>query len=118
MWETVVTESQALGPPEGFDPVAHVRSSLARVPWPWEVEVVLDLAPSSAAQRLNATLAELVETDDGTLLHMRVSSLDWMAGLLAGLDCDFAIRRPEELRASVDRLSRRLARIAADRPAP
>jgi len=109
MWETVVTESQALGPPEGFDPVAHVRSSLARVPWPWEVEVVLDLAPSSAAQRLNATLAELVETDDGTLLHMRVSSLDWMAGVLAGLGCGFTIRKPDELRASVRALAQRLA---------
>ena len=31
------------------------------------------------------TLAELVETDDGTLLRMRVDSLDWMAGTLASL---------------------------------
>ena len=73
------------------------------------LEVVLDLAPSSAAQRLNATLAELVETDDGTLLHMRVSSLDWMAGVLAGLGCGFTIRKPDELRASVRALAQRLA---------
>ena len=26
-----------------FDAVAHVSRSLARVPWPWEVEVLLDL---------------------------------------------------------------------------
>jgi predicted DNA-binding transcriptional regulator YafY len=63
------------------------------VPWPWEVEVLLDLPREAAAQRLPATLAELVELDEGTLLTMRVSSLDWMARVLAGLGCDFAIRR-------------------------
>jgi hypothetical protein len=45
---------------------------------------------------------------------MRVSSLDWAAGLLAGLGCDFTIRRPEELRASVGALADRLAHIAGD----
>jgi hypothetical protein len=29
-------------------------------------------------------LVELVELDEGTLLTMRVSSLDWMANVLAG----------------------------------
>jgi len=37
-----------------------------------------------------------------------VSSLDWMATVLAGLGCDFTIRRPEELRASVHALANRL----------
>jgi len=39
---------------------------------------------------------------------MRVGSLDWTAGLLAGLDSGFTIRKPEELRASVRALARRL----------
>jgi predicted DNA-binding transcriptional regulator YafY len=43
---------------------------------------------------------------------MRVSSLDWMAGVLAGLGCDFTIRKPDELRASVRALAERLARLA------
>jgi hypothetical protein len=37
-----------------------------------------------------------------------VSSLDWMASVLAGLDCPFSIRRPAELRASVHALADRL----------
>ena len=45
-----------------------------------------------------ATLAELVEVEGGTLLRMRVGSLDWMACVLAGLGCGFTIRRPDELR--------------------
>ncbi len=74
--------------------------------------MVLDLAVDEAARRVPATLAELVETDGGTLLRMRVGSLDWTATVLAGLGCGFAIRKPEELRASVRALGERLARSA------
>ncbi len=110
-------ERSAFPPPDGFDPVAHVSRSLARVPWPWQVEVLLDLPVDQAAQRLPGTLAELLEADGRTLLRMRVSSLDWMAGLLAGLGCDFTINEPEELRASVEQLARRLALMASARDA-
>lgn len=108
-------ERSALAPSEGFDSVDHVSRSLARVPWPWQVEVLLDLPFDQASQRLPGTLAELLEADGRTLLRMGVSSLDWMAGLLAGLGCDFTIKQPEELRASVDKLGRRLAAMAEDR---
>ena len=83
--------------------------SLASVPWKWEVEVLLDLPVDDAARRIPATLAELVDDPDGTLLRMRVDSLDWMATVLAGLGCDFTVRRPKELRASVRALAKRLA---------
>jgi len=77
MRRTVVIDGTALPPPDGFDPVAHINRSLARVPWPWEVEVLLELPVDEAAKRLTATLGELIYVDDGTLLRMRVSSLDW-----------------------------------------
>jgi predicted DNA-binding transcriptional regulator YafY len=102
----------AVDPPDGFDAVAYVSTSLARVPWHWEVEVVLDLPVDEAVRRVPATLAELIDEDGTTVLRMRVGSLDWMATVLAGLGCDFAIRRPEELRASVRALGERLARSA------
>jgi predicted DNA-binding transcriptional regulator YafY len=104
-----VSAATAVDPPAGFDAVAHVSLSLARVPWTWEVEVLLDLPIDQAAERLPPTLAELAQEDGRTRLRMRVGSLDWMAGVLAGLECDFTIRAPGELRASVAALSRRLA---------
>jgi predicted DNA-binding transcriptional regulator YafY len=107
----VVTEA-AVDPPEDFDGVAYVSTSLARVPWRWEVEVLLDLPVDEAARRVPATLAELIDEDGATVLRMRVGSLDWMATVLAGLGCDFSIRRPDELRASVRSLGERLARSA------
>src|SRR5919106_383826 len=95
-------------PPPDFDAVAFVSRTLARVPWTHEVEVVLKTAAEAAAERFPPTLAELEPAGGDTLLRMRAESLDWVAGLLAGAGCDFTIRRPEELRASVRGLADRL----------
>ena len=109
----LATES-ALTPPDGFDAVAYISRSLARTPWPYEVEVLLHLPLDEAARRLPATLAELVEADEGTMLRMRVSSLDWMARILASLDCGFTVLEPDELRASVRGLAESLTKWAGD----
>jgi predicted DNA-binding transcriptional regulator YafY len=103
-----VRDEPAVAPPEGFDAPAYVSRSLARVPYPYSVEVFLDLPLEEATRRLPATLAELAEADGGTLLRMRVGSLDWTARILAGLGCEFAIREPDELRESVRALADRL----------
>ncbi len=102
----------AVDAPEGFDAVAYVSTSLARVPWRWEVEVLLELPVDEAVQRVPPTLAELGDEDGKTVLRMRVGSLDWMATILAGLGCGFSIRRPDELRTNVRELAERLARSA------
>jgi predicted DNA-binding transcriptional regulator YafY len=109
MWRTSLADASCVEPPEGFDAVAYVSHSLASVPWTWEVEALLDLPIDAAARRIPATLAELIDEPEGTLLRMRVDSLDWMATVLAGLGCDFTIRRPDELRESVRSLAERLA---------
>jgi predicted DNA-binding transcriptional regulator YafY len=113
MRRMVISDEPALAPPDQFDAVAHVSRSLARVPWTWEVEVLLGLGVDQAAERIPPTVGELFETRDGTLLRMRVSSLDWMASVLAGLDCPFTVHRPTELRASVRALADRLRTSAA-----
>lgn len=112
MWRPALADEASLPPPDGFDAVAHVTQSLASVPWGWEVEVLLDLPVDVAARRIPATLAELVDDEEGTVLRMHADSLDWMATVLAGLGCGFTIRRPDELRASVGALAARLAEQA------
>ncbi|WP_121252484.1 helix-turn-helix transcriptional regulator [Solirubrobacter pauli] len=99
--------------PDGFDATAYVSRSLARVPWRYEVEVVLDCTVDEAARRFPATLAELDAVDGGTRLRLRADSLDWAAGLLAGAGCAFTIVEPAELRAAVRALGERLVEIAA-----
>ena len=107
-----VTSEPADDRPDGFDAVTYVRTSLARVPWGWEVEVVLALPLDEALRRVPATLAELVDEDGATVLRLRADSLDWAATVLAGLGCAFSIRRPDELRATVRALGERLASSA------
>jgi predicted DNA-binding transcriptional regulator YafY len=104
-----IGEATATASPEDFEALAHVSRSLAQVPWPWEVEVWLELSIDEARRRVPGTLAELAEDEGGTALRMRVSSLDWAASFLAGLGCPFRVRRPNELRASVWALAQRLA---------
>ena len=72
--------------------------------------MLLDL-PSTAPPGASRTLAELVETDGGTLLRMRADSLDWMAGMLASLGCAFTVIAPDELRTSVRELAERLVAV-------
>jgi predicted DNA-binding transcriptional regulator YafY len=104
-----VGEDKATAAPDDFDALEHVSRSLAQVPWPWEVEVLLELPIDDARQRVPGTLAQLSEEEGSTLLRMRVTSLDWAASRLAGLGCAFRIRHPEELRARVRALADRLA---------
>ena len=107
-----VTGETADDRPDGFDAVTYVRTSLARVPWGWEVEVVLELPVEEALRRIPPTLAELIDEDGATVLRMRADSLDWAASVLAGLGCAFTIRGPDELRTSVRALSELLASSA------
>jgi predicted DNA-binding transcriptional regulator YafY len=109
---TVRLGGRGLAPPAGFDATEFVSRTLARVPWSHEVEVLLHVAPDRAAERFPPTLAELEPEGEGTMLHMRAESLDWVAGLLAGAGCDFEIRRPDALRDSVRSLAQRLRAAA------
>ena len=104
-----MTSDAAAPPPDAFDAVAHVALSLASVPWTWEVECVLDVRLADVAGRIPPTVAELVDDGRRTVLRMRVDSLDWMAGVLAGLGCGFTVEQPPELRDSVRSLAARLA---------
>jgi predicted DNA-binding transcriptional regulator YafY len=107
-----VLDGAADNPPDGFDAVAYVSTSLARVPWGWDVEVTLDLPLEEAVRRVPATLAELVDEEGTTVLRMRADSLDWAANVLARLGCLFSIRKPDELRTSIRALADRLAESA------
>jgi predicted DNA-binding transcriptional regulator YafY len=98
--------------PLGYNATEHVTRALARVLYEHEVEVLLHLPPEEAETRISPTLAELAPDGDGTLLRMRVSSLDWVAGVLAGLECDFTIRTPPELDGAVRALADRLLRAS------
>lgn len=105
----------ATGPDPGFDPEAHVVAALARVPARWRVEAVVDAPLDVIRARVSPTLADLADADGRTRLTMRADSLDWAAGVLAGLGADLVTVEPPELRVDLARLAGRL--LAAATPA-
>jgi predicted DNA-binding transcriptional regulator YafY len=112
----VDTGAESFDRPAGFDPVAHVTRSLARVPYTWEVEVLLETDLDQARRRVPATVAEITESADGVLLRTRAQSLDGMACMLAGLGWPFTILRPDELREAVIAHTHRLTTFATRVP--
>jgi predicted DNA-binding transcriptional regulator YafY len=102
-------------PPQGFDAVAHVSRSLARVPWRYEVEVVLAAGLQEARARIPPSMAELSGEDGAVVMVCRAERLDGMARMLAGFGWPFEIRRPDELRGAVAELAQMLGEAARDR---
>ena len=87
---------------------------LARLPWAHEVEVHVDAPSDELAARIPAALAQLTPDGTGTRLELRADSLDWVAGVLAGLSAEFRVIRPLELNTHIARLAARLAASAAN----
>lgn len=98
--------------PGGFDAADHVARSIARIPWGWEIEVVFDTTLEAARRRIPRTVGEPEETEGGVLLRARSDDLDSAARMLASFGWSFAVRRPEELRASIRKLASELEAAA------
>jgi predicted DNA-binding transcriptional regulator YafY len=109
---TVRLGGPAAPAPPGFDPVAFVTASLARVPWTHEVEVVMHTTMDEVRRRFGPATAELEPAGEHeTVLRMRAESLDWVAGLLAAAGCEFEVRSPDELRERIHALADRLRAV-------
>ena len=102
--------------PLDFDPAAYVVQSLARAPYGWPIEVLLEIPLEEARRRLAPDLGTLEETAGGVLLRTRADPLDWMARMLVQLDCPFRIEHPPELREAVRQLARQISRQARRGP--
>ncbi len=99
--------------PAGLDSSAALLSEVANTPGEeWSVEVLLETRVEDASWRLPTIGFVLEETQGGTLLRCSTWSLDWVARVLAGLDCSFVVRRPVELREALERRAERISTLA------
>lgn len=105
-------------PPADFDAATFVLSSLARVPYAYDVSVLirgtLDRIRSAFPPGL-AMIDEIRSPDPHEpwcRVSIRAERLEWIPPLLASLDCAFEIERPAELRSHVTALAQRLAASA------
>ncbi|HEX6417673.1 MAG TPA: YafY family protein [Acidimicrobiales bacterium] len=97
-------------PPEGFDPVAHVRHALNVAVWRHRTEVWLDADAAAVRRRLPATVGEVhPHPGGGSVLVSGADDLAGMARLLAGLPWPFTVLRPAALAGEVEAHVTRLA---------
>jgi predicted DNA-binding transcriptional regulator YafY len=96
--------------PAGLDSPGAVLSAVASTPGDeWSVEVLLETSAEDARWQLPSIGLALEQAEGGTLLRCSTWSLDWIARVLAGLDCSFIVRRPGELRDALERRAEKIA---------
>jgi predicted DNA-binding transcriptional regulator YafY len=78
----------------------------------WLVEVLLETGTEDARRRLPAVGFSLERTEGGTLLRCSTTHLDWLARVLAGLECSFVVRSPAELREALRRRAQKIVALA------
>lgn len=107
-------ETATFTPPPDFDSLDHVTRSLANTPRPYTVAVTLHTSPETIRRHVPASLVTLEPSPDGTFLRCTTDNPRWVAALLAGLDCDFTIHEPDELRTAMRELAARLVMLAGE----
>ena len=99
--------------PAGLDSPGAVLSAVASTPGDeWLVEVLLETSAEDARWQLPSVGLALEQAEGGTLLRCSTWSLDWIARVLAGLDCSFIVRRPDELREALERRAEKIATLS------
>jgi predicted DNA-binding transcriptional regulator YafY len=99
--------------PLGLDSPEAVLSAVANTPGDrWSVEVLLETRVEDVRWQLPPVGLSLEQTEGGTLLRCSTWSLDWVARVLAGLDCSFVVRAPDELRDALKRRAEKIATLA------
>ena len=94
----------------GLDSPGAVLSAVASTPGDeWPVEVLLETSAEEARWQLPTVGLALEQAEGGTLLRCSTWTLDRMARVLAGLDCSFIVRRPDELRDALERRAEKIA---------
>jgi predicted DNA-binding transcriptional regulator YafY len=112
-----VLEAEVLGEtfalPEGLGSPEAVLRALEDAPREaWRVEVLLEAGAEEARAQLPPMGISLEEVEGGTLLRCPTRDLGWVARVLAGLDCPFVVRRPDELREALERRAREICAMA------
>ncbi|MFF4402506.1 helix-turn-helix transcriptional regulator [Streptomyces sp. NPDC001480] len=113
---SVAPRADSFTAPDGFDPVAHLTSTLAQGSYRWQVEVTIHGPLDEIARRLPRSAVTLTAQPTGVLMHARAERLDGMAHMLASLEWPFSIHHPDELRQALKDLAAQLTAAAQRGP--
>lgn len=97
-------------PQEQPDTAAMVIAGLTSTPYEWQAQVLVRATPEEVAADVPTSVGTLEPVEGGTLVRMGANDLDWIARYLAGIEHDFEVLGPPELKAELRALGRRLQR--------
>ena len=103
---------EAFERPSELDAPESVLQAVANAHGPWEVEVLLKTSMERAREQVTPMLAALEVAKGGVLMRCTANYLDGMARVLAGLFCQFVVRKPPELGEALGRHAAEIARLA------
>lgn len=94
--------------PEGFEVLAQLTASIARLPRAFAIEVRLHAEPEVARRALFPAAGILEQTSSGLLLRSQADDLAWFARELCRLPFGFEVVAPRALAAAVAAHARKL----------
>lgn len=98
--------AETFEPPAGFDPLRYLDGRLFH-PSPRDVEAVVDVGPEAAWLREEIPVERTEDRGDGwTRVHLRVSHLPWLAGLVLAAGGAVRVVEPQAVRDAVREAAR------------
>jgi predicted DNA-binding transcriptional regulator YafY len=108
----VIPVDRSFARPPGFDALAYLVESVARLARAHSVRVLLKTDLRTAQEHLFYGAGVFETVDGGTLLHNQSDDLEWLARQLARLPFPFEIRSPDALRDALRECAERLLALA------
>lgn len=99
--------------PTDFDARQYVDESIASTPNAWTVRILFKQAMEEVREQIPKTIALYEETAEGVIVSISTPDLDRMARFVLGLNGEFQVLGPVELKASLKALAKKAERIAA-----
>lgn len=100
--------------PAAFDVVGQVVDTVPLVAGATEVEVVLETSLDRARQLMGSIRGALEPSPQGVIFRRTTAQLEWVAHMLLSLPVPAQVIKPLELRALLQAMSERAARLAVD----
>jgi predicted DNA-binding transcriptional regulator YafY len=98
--------------PPDFNAMDYVLRSLASTPMTWQIEVLLETTLAEAQRVISPATAVLESVPQGVMMRCSFGHLEAVAHVLIGLEWDFVVVEPPELRDALQKLAARATYLA------
>lgn len=110
--ESIAQHAETFDDPGEIDLLDYVLSSMANVPGPYQVEVLLKTTIETAEAHIPSYVGTLEAGAEGVILRRATTNLEWVAMFLLSLDFSAEVKQPEELRSILSHIADKANHIA------